>query len=148
LDEVVKMRARTAKTGIDARKAHLLADFEQQMATEYSARDERWAAAVREGKKAVARANAEIQAAFEKAGVPERFRGGLGVGWYPRGENTDPKRRAELRKVATSRLDAQAKAAKLEVDEVTVRLRSELVAGGLTSDDARRWLDELPSVEG
>lgn len=55
-------------------------------------------------------------------------------------------RRAELRKVATSRLDAQAAAAKAEIDRREANLRADLAARGLVTQEAQDWLAQLPNV--
>ena len=148
LAKVVRMRARVAKADVDAHKAKLLADFEEQVATEYDMHDERWAKYVREGEAAVAVANEAIRRAFDESGIPDSFAPSASVGWSPRGgEWIRRDRRNELRNVAAKRLDAQAKAARVEVDRAAVGLLSELAAAALTTEQARAWLERLPSTE-
>jgi hypothetical protein len=147
LAKVVRLRARVAKADVDASKARLLADFEEQVATEYDMHDERWAKYVREGQAAVAVANEQIKRAFEESGIPESFAPTAHVVWQPRGDDWIGKRRRdELRNVAAKRLDAQAKTAKVEVDRAAAHLLGELAAAALTSEEARAWLERLPSI--
>ena len=55
-------------------------------------------------------------------------------------------RRNELRNVAAKRLDAQAKAAKVEIERAETALLGELAAAALTTDEAKAWLERLPSI--
>jgi hypothetical protein len=147
LASVVRMRARVARADIDANKAKLLADFEEQIATKYAADDERWAQATAAAKRALAEAEKEVQRVCDQAGVPREFRPSMHMWWSSRGENASSERRAELRRVASSRLDAQTRRAKIEVDRAEASLRGELAAAALTSEQAKAWLERLPSVD-
>jgi hypothetical protein len=69
------------------------------------------------------------------------------LGWYERGENASARRRAELRTVAKTRIDAMAKAAKVEVERQSIGVQSRLVASGLSSDEARTFLATMPTAE-
>ena len=79
-------------------------------------------------------------------GVRKEFRPSLHVGWYDRGENADAKRRTELRKVAQTRLEARARAAKLEVERHEVTVLEKLAAGALESTEAKAFLEAIPSA--
>jgi hypothetical protein len=79
--------------------------------------------------------------------VPERFAPSAMVGWMSRGQNASRERRAELRKVATTRIAADAKRAKVEIERASVELQGELVAGGLSSNDAKAFLARMPTAE-
>jgi hypothetical protein len=147
LAKVVRMRAKVARDDVDALKAERLADFEQQLATQYEARDERWRDLVTMAQQACAEAQAELDRRCEAAGIPQRFRPSLSVGWRERGENIDSKRRTELRRVAQTRLEADAHQAKVEITRREAVLRGELAARGLSSREAREWLERLPTVE-
>jgi ribosome assembly protein YihI (activator of Der GTPase) len=81
-------------------------------------------------------------------GVPEKFRPGLHLGWYGRGENFTAKRRAELRKVAQSTLEARAKTAKLELDQVEETILTQLTSSGLRTPEATKFLEStLPTID-
>ena len=54
---------------------------------------------------------------------------------------------AELRRVAKAKLDAGAKAAKVEIERSSLRVQTELVAGGLHSADARAFLEAMPTAD-
>src|SRR5262245_2130391 len=109
LAQIVRINARVAKDAISARAADLLADFEQQLATRYRIDDPFWQDATAEAQAAVRAADEHIVRLFHEGGKPEAFRPGISLSWWDRGENAMAARRAELRKLATTRLDAMAK---------------------------------------
>jgi hypothetical protein len=147
LTGIVKLRARVARANVETRKAELLADFEEQIATRYQADDARWAEATATAERAVAEANAQIAAVFAANGIPSHYQPHIELWWTSRGENHTAGRRTELRRVAVTRLEAQARAAKLEIDRAEATLRTELAASGLQSGEARAWLDRIPAPE-
>ena len=100
---LAKMRERVAKSGLAQRSAQLLAEFEQQMASEYSYnQDATWKAAAAAADREVKKAKAQIAERCRELGIPDRFAPGLHLSWYDRGENAVGKRRTELRFIAKS----------------------------------------------
>ena len=95
----------------------------------------------------VAKANKEIEQRCADLEVPERLRPGLGLYWSPRGENGTAARRAELRKVAQSRVDAEAKKAKHHIDVAAQEVLERLMMGALESAEARAFLELMPTAE-
>ena len=51
-----------------------------------------------------------------------------------------------LRKIAKRRIDADLHAAKIEIEHRSLDIQTDLVACGLTSDEARRFLERMPLV--
>jgi hypothetical protein len=147
LSKIAKQRARIAKSSLAQRQAQLLADFEEQSAAVYSAQDEAWADITREAQELVRRADEQVAEQCRKRGIPEEFRPGLTLSWYGRGQNATASRRAELRKLAERKIDAATKDAKLEIDRADAEVQAELLAGSLTTQDARAFLDRLPTPE-
>lgn len=147
LTSIVKMRGRLAREGVALRQAELLADFEAQLAAVYDSNADAWREVTQEADRLVAAADAEVAARCDELGIRSEFRPSLNLSWYGRGENADQKRRAELRKVAVTRLDAMAKSAKHEISKQETEARTAIAAAALTSDDAREWLDSLPTAE-
>jgi hypothetical protein len=144
LGKLVRLRGRVAKTDIEARQAALAADAEAQLTVIYDARDEAWADIATRAKKLIADADTELAARCAELGIPEQFRPRLSAGWY--GRSTDKERRTELRRLARVRLEASAKAAKVEIDRSTANLLTTLAAGALTSTEAQTFLDSMPSI--
>jgi hypothetical protein len=148
LVKLVKLRERVAKTEAVQRSAELLAEFERQLASVYSFDDDDvWAEAHAAVSEALKKGNAMIAERCRELGIPKRFQPGIEAAWYPRGENASKERRAELRKVAVTRIDALAKAAKATIEHESLKLHTELVAGALDSGEARAFLKALPTVD-
>jgi hypothetical protein len=142
------MREKLAKADVDAVAAERLAEFEQQMASIYKPSDDpAWADLHAETEKVTKEAQAKINERSRELGIPERFAPGLSVGWYGRGENQMASRRAELRKVAQTRLAANAKTAKAQIERNSIEVQTQLVASGLESAEARTFLESMPTAE-
>jgi hypothetical protein len=147
LKDLVKMRKTAARATADARKAQVLADFEEELSTKYDMYDAAWADVTTEVERVAAQANEQIRTVCEERGVRKEFMPDVRVGWSYRGENAIPERRAELRKAAQARADASAKTAKAIIEGKAVEALTELVARGLDSDAARALLVSLPTPE-
>lgn len=141
---VARMRAKHSRTMLDARKAELLADLEEQLSARFPVNDPRWEDVTREAEQAVAAANDRIEEVCQQVGVPLEFAPHLGLDWYHRGQNASAQRRAELRALGSRKIDASAKAAKSEIDHVELRASEAILADGLASTDARAFLDRIP----
>lgn len=147
LAKLVRRREKLAKADVDSRAAELEADFERQMATQYDPLDARWRDLYEQAERATHELNARIAKECDHAGIPARFAPSAHVGWANRGENYTRSRRAELRKVAKTRIVAEAKAAKTEIERRSVDVQTQLVAGSLESDEARAFLNSMPTAE-
>jgi len=147
LSGIVKRNHRVANAAVTQRKADLMGDFEAAMARQWKADDEAWADAVETARKAVAEANRAIAERFEELGLPEEIAPSMVAGWADRGENAKAQRRAELRRVAQSRAEAEAQRAKLELDRSEADLLTRLSVSALTSEEACSFLAQVPSVE-
>jgi hypothetical protein len=148
LQRLINRREKVLKQVAAARSAELLADFEQQMAAQYSFDDnEVWAEATRRGRAAVGQANDQIAAECARLGIPSTFAPRLVFGWHDRGQNMLKDRRDELRRAAQSRIAAIEKRALVDIGAEALRASTEIVAYGLTSQVARQFLDELKPLE-
>ncbi|MGI8752146.1 MAG: hypothetical protein ACR2MN_07515 [Acidimicrobiales bacterium] len=147
LAKVARMRTKVAVAGIAEQQAALLADVEAQLSAIYRFDDKAWADIVKATREMVAEADAKIAAICEERGIRPEFRPGISSGFYGRGENAIAKRRAELRKAAQTRIDAAAKRAKAAIEARSVEVQTELIAGGLSGDDARAFLATIPSAD-
>jgi hypothetical protein len=147
LMSVVKMRAKVTKTAVDALAAERQAEVERELSTIHKQDDALWAEIVAATLAATKIADAEIAAICAREGIREEFRPRIGTGWSGRGENTFPARRAELRRRAYTRIEADQKLAYQHIDAWTADRCTALVSGQLTSDDAKGFLDSLPSPE-
>src|SRR5215831_6438087 len=141
LAALIRRREKVAKTQVLSVKAERVAQLEVDLASAYAAEDERFRDLTSFVSEVVARANTEIEARCEEMGIPQRFRPYLHLQWSGRGENATAQRRAELRRVAQTRADADAKAAQVELERASVELQTELVRDGLTTAAGERFLD-------
>lgn len=145
---IVRKRERVMKAATVARSAELLADFEAKLGAIYSYdQDEVWRAARNAATEAVEKAKTEIAERCAELGIPKEFAPGIEMGWYGRGESALANRRAEHRKMASTRIVAMEKAAKAKIETYSLEAQTELVREGLTSEAAHKFLTEMPSVE-
>jgi hypothetical protein len=147
LDRLMRDKAKVAKDDADARGKWLLADAEAKLAAIYDAQDDAWAEITEYAKSVVEDADAAIAAICRQRGVPEKFRPRLCPEWYGRGVNASKERRAELRKVAQTRVAALVKEAQVLIDRQAIEHRTQIARAALTSDEARAFLDRMPTPE-
>jgi len=148
LIRLVKARARQAKMEVDSREKVMLAEIEDQLTAEYSKRDELWAEAVTIAEEMAAKANDQIVRRCAELGVPASQAPRLATGWMARSRQfDDPKRRAELRKLAQAKLTALTKQAKTMIDAKALDAETLLLVGGLESAEARELYDAMPTAE-
>ncbi|TDC47655.1 hypothetical protein E1281_25990 [Actinomadura sp. KC345] len=147
LAKVAKLRARVAKSKVASREAELLAETEELLAASYKFDDEAWADVTRVAQAHVDQAAKEVAERCRELGIPDRFAPSLSIAWYGRGENALASRRAELRKVAQTRIAAAGKQAKLAIDAREAEVLTELIAGGLESSEAKTFLESIPTPE-
>jgi hypothetical protein len=148
LAKLARQRARLAKSEAVEREKILLAEVHDQMSAEFSAQDDLWAAAVTIAEEAAAKANDLIRAQCLDLGIEARYAPRLQLSWVSRSaEFIDDGRRAELRKLAATRLAALTQAAKTQIDRECLRTETELVRDGLDSAAAVAFLDRMPTAE-
>jgi hypothetical protein len=147
LAKVVRLRERVAKSDTQRVAAERRADFEAQLAEQYDPMDEAWNEAHEAAQQAVGDLNARIAEQCEQKGIPKRYAPSAHMGWSSRGENYSAERRAELRQVASTRIAADQKAAKTEIERASAQVQTQLIAGGLDSAEARAFLESMPTAE-
>ena len=144
---VVRMNAKIAKEGIAQREAQLLAKADEDLAAAYRFDDDAWAEITRAAEAAVYKADQRIAQACRDLGIQERFRPQLTISWSGRGENAVAERRAELRKVARTKIKAAGQEAKLAIDRQAAKVMTDLIAGGLKSARAKALLESIPAAD-
>lgn len=147
LATLVRRREKLAKERSKQLDAERLADVERQLATIFKADDKRWADIVAQAQHEVRQAEEKIQHILDSMDVPDEFRPHLALSWHGRGWNEDKSRRAELRMVARTRVEADGKAARMEIERQSVEVQTALLAGGLTTSAARAFLDSMPTAD-
>jgi hypothetical protein len=149
LQRLIRQREKVLKSAAKQRSADVLADFENQMGQEYSFdQDEVWAQAEKIAEAAVAKAKEQIKARCREIGIPDRFAPDLHLYWSARGYgNAVAKRRAELRKMAVTAIEAQEQKAKTQIELSCLDAQTNLAVSGLTTDAARGFIETLPAIE-
>jgi hypothetical protein len=147
LQRLIRQREKVLKSAAKQRSAEVLADFENQMGQKYSFnQDAVWAEATKIADAAVAKAQEQIRARCREIGIPDRFAPRINVHWYSRGENAVAERRAELRKMAVTAIEAQEQKAKTQIELSCLEAQEKIALAGLTSDAARGFIEALPSI--
>src|SRR5215472_12730158 len=149
LQTLIRQREKLLRSAAAQRSAELMADFERQLASEYSwDQDEIWHQAFDTAKRALAEAKAIIATRCEELGIPAQF--------APRArhllECARPRRafsqrRAELRAVTKTRIAAIEEDTCLKIELHSVELQTQLLKHALTSEAAMAFLDSLPAVD-
>lgn len=148
LVKIARQRERVAKTEAKERAARLMADFEKQLDRRYSYDENAiWQTATDIASKTVADANAQIAEECARLGIPKEFAPTLDLDWRERGRNSMKNERAEMRRVATREVDAIEKGARSMIERRSVETQEKIMIGGLTSEDARLFLESMPTAE-
>jgi hypothetical protein len=145
---IIKDRTKVLKAHAEEQAAACLADFERKLAAEYSwDQDETWKAAVQEARKVVEATQTILADRCAALGIPKTFAPSLALDWARRGENATAQRRAELRRVAETAIEAMTRAALTKIERQALDLRTQVVAMGLLSADAKSFLETMAPVE-
>jgi hypothetical protein len=149
LQRLVRQRERVLKSAAKQRSSELLADFENQMGQQYAFdQDEVWEQATKAADREIKKANVQIAARCRELGIPDQFAPTLDAVWHLRGhDNSVAQRRAELRTMAKTRIEAIERKALTEIEMSSLKAQEEIALAGLTSVDARRFIEEPPSTE-
>lgn len=148
LVKIARQRERVAKSEANERAAQLMADFEAQLDRRYSYdENEVWKKAKDIASKTVAEANKQIAEECKRLGIPAQFAPKLSMGWYDRGRNGVKEERTEMRRVAQRQIEAAQKSAMAAIARKSVDTQERIMVGGLTTEDARQFLESMPSVD-
>jgi hypothetical protein len=149
LQRLIRQREKVLKSAAKQRSAELLADFENQMGSEFSFDDDAvWAQAMREAEVEIEKAKHKIAARCRELGIPNRFAPTLQMHWSHRGyDNSVEKRRNELRRMAQAKIEAIERKAVTEIEMSCLQAQTEIAVAGLTSDAARGFIERLPGIE-
>lgn len=148
LGQLIRKRERVMKCQATERACQMLAEFEAQSATIYSFDDDKiWKQSTEAAEKVVEQANETIKARCQELGIPSEFAPHLAFGWCERGQNAVAGRRAELRRMAKSRIDAIERETHTKIERLSLTAQTEVIANGLESVAAREFLEKMPSLE-
>ncbi len=144
---ICRQRERVARTEAVAVAARRRAEFQAQLARIYSwDENDIWKAATEAANECTRQCSERIAAECDKLGIPRWARPELSRPyWHGRGEAAVAQRRAELTKVANTRIDQHLKETIHAIQRASVEIQTQLVAEGLTSDGARAFLESMPT---
>ena len=145
---IARLREKVAKSEARRRSSELKADFEAKLAASYSFDQSAvWAEAKRQAELVAKEMDERIAQECEKLSIPQKFRPGISVCWYGRGENASRERRVELRKVADTRIAALEKRAFEEIERHNLDFQTKVLVVGLASPEAQQLLAQMPTAE-
>lgn len=147
LIRIVRLREAQAVDDMRARLAAIEADGEAQIAASYPENHPAWADLAAAAAQFVQETDQKILEICRQMGIRDEFRPSLYVGWRSRGENGFSERRTELRRVLKAQLERLERETVRTIKGQTRALQSRLLAGGLETEEARLFLDSLPSAE-
>lgn len=148
LGQIIKERTKVLEAHADEQAKKCLADFDRKLATIYQFDDDEvWKRATEEAMAEVKKAQEKIEAQCKKLGIPKDLSPNLGLNWNGRGQMGSANRRAELRRVAISEIDAMKAAAMTKIRKQSLDLRTQVVSLSLITDDAKMFLESLAPVE-
>lgn len=148
LGMIIRDRAKVLKAHVEHQAAIVLADFEAKMAKEYRFSDDAvWKKAAEEAFAAVKAAEEIVEKRCAELGIPPGLSPRIGAYWAGRGQDAVKERQTELRRAAKAKIDEMSKKAVLKIERQSLDLRTQVVAMGLLSDEARLFLESLATVE-
>jgi hypothetical protein len=149
LQRLIRQREKVLKSAAKQRSAELLADFENQMGSEYAFdQDETWAEAAKLAHIEVAKAQDRVAARCRELGIPDRFAPSLVLNWRNRGyDNLLEKRKIELRRMAETQIGAIEAKAIVKIEMSCLQAQTEIATSGLTTNAARQFIGRLPTIE-
>jgi hypothetical protein len=149
LRRLINQREKVLVSAAKQRSAELLADFENQMGSEFSFDDDAtWQEAMNAASAEVARAQQKVAKRCRELGIPDWFAPSLRLQWAHRGyDNQVESRRRELRDIAKSKIAAIEAKAITEIETSCLAAQTQLALAGLTSDAAKGFIEKLPGIE-
>lgn len=146
--QICRMRVRLTKADVAAVAAERETQFAAQLAAAFDFDQGKiWKQAKAAAEAATCQAQKEIAQRCSELGIPRRFFPMLHLYWYDCGEFGAASRRAELTKVAHTRIEQLKKEARLEIERVSVDFQTRLLADGLELEDARAFLESMPAAD-
>lgn len=149
LAQVAKMRAKLAKGLVEARELTLRAQVEEQL-VDVVAADEALQNKALEIASTIGReAQRDLTERLEAAGIPDRLRPAFQL-VKPETifrQSTPTMRANALRGIAWRKIDALGQQAKNAIDSACADTVTDLITGGLTSVEAQKFLERMPTVD-
>jgi len=148
LRSLIRQRFKVLRSEVDARRAELAVELEERITARFAEEDRRWADAMFLIKEAAQEANRKANDVLRSLGRDDLD---LSPGRdheivIARTVAQPMAGRHVMQRNGVKRIEAQVKAALLQLDGQEADLLTRLVATGLESDEARAFLGEIPTV--
>jgi hypothetical protein len=149
LQRLVRQREKVLESTAKQRSAELLADFENNLGSEYSFDDDGvWQKAKELADREVRRAQKVVASRCRELGIPDRFAPSLRLIWCHRGhDNLVESRKRELRLMAQTAIEAIEQKAIVQIKLSCLEAQTQIATASLTSNVAKQIIESLPSVE-
>lgn len=148
LGQIIKERVKVLESHAAEQAATCMADFERHLSTIYKYdQDEVWKDVTERAMAEVEKAQEKIYAQAAKKGIPRDLAPLLQLSWQGRGQMATSSRRDELRRVAKREIEAMTQAAITKIRRQSLDLRTQVVAMGLMTDEAKLFLESLSPIE-
>lgn len=145
LKSIVKQQIRVLRSEVYQREAELRAEIHRQITERFADDDQKWAGLAHKVHEITMEANRAVndalyQEGFQVKGNSERL-------WFATPAISPPRqKRDDLFRAAVSDLTAKVKDAQMRLDRQEADLLRTLVVGALETDEARAFLDAIPTV--
>jgi hypothetical protein len=144
---IIRRNGKVARSEIDRLEAAETAQMETLLSTRFSHEDAAWGDLLRDLQERVAAVNEQIKAEAVARGWPASFAPSAPLGWYDRGENRDPERRAELRRTGRA-IIASRKATRIaKLERAQVAAETVVLLGSLSSEAAQQAVASIPTAD-
>lgn len=145
LKSIVRQQFKVLRSELEQREMEMLADIEQEIVARFSDDDQAWSVVQHKVHEAVMEANRQINDALYEAGY--QAKGSTERMWIDTPRMAQPKEdQYQLRRLATSRITAQVRGAKLRLEREEADLLRTLAVGAIESEEAQAFLAAIPSV--
>jgi predicted phage gp36 major capsid-like protein len=147
LRSIIKTRFKVLRADVEARRAELVAELEQRITARYADEDKAWADAMYLIDEAAREANRKANDILRGLNLEALDLNGKEYAIITARTIIQPVgERHNLRRSGESRINAQVKSAHLELDRQEADLLTRLLVGALESDEARAFVDKIPTV--
>lgn len=145
LKSIVRQQFKVLRSELEQRQLEMLADVEQQIVGKYSDDDTAWGGIMHEVHEATMEANRRINDALYNGGF--QVKGGSERMWVQTPHIEQPRQeRVQLRALASTKIAAQVRAAKLRLEREEADLLRTLAVGALETEEAQAFLAGIPTV--
>ena len=132
---------------VDDRAAACLADFDRKLAEKYAFDEKLWDQIGQAAQDILIDASVKLHGKCKELGLPGQYAPAIELAWAGRGQTAVDAYRAALRRMAKTTIEAMAKRAMTKIEHMSLDLRTQVVAMGLLSADAKLFLESLAPID-